>query len=272
MYIAIDDTYGPAGKTDSAFVTGGRRTHVAVMFSDSEADDVRAQLNECLREVQDLTGVDASEFHFVDIYNRNPPWDALPAEANLRLFAAFAEIYRANRWPVVVQTIDHRTLRDHGIEKMMGKIDGFDLSNDADLSLLWLLIKIKQRFRADPVPISLLIDEGRRKPGAAFGEAIFHDWPERFCGRYAASSAEPLIQIADFMAFCLNRSTHLALKAKRSAVDNWFLNLVGNMDINSEELQVRKFSKDFRVSDFDEFHRQDRVAKGLNGGPPPDES
>jgi hypothetical protein len=35
MFIAVDDTYGPEQNTGSVYVTGERRTHVAVVFRDT---------------------------------------------------------------------------------------------------------------------------------------------------------------------------------------------------------------------------------------------
>lgn len=263
MHIAIDDTYGPGIDTKSSFVTGGRRTHVAVVFPDEEVQDIRKQMVECLGEIFELTGVKIQEFHFVDIYNRKSPWDSLPKNANLGLFEFFASIYKKYHWPVLIKTIDDRTLRDHNLKAFGGKIDGLEISKREDLSLLWLLINIKNKFRNNPTPITLFLDEGRKKPGTAFGSAIFHDWPASFRGSYTSSSTEPLLQIADFLAFCINRSTHLSMKINRSDVDIWFLNLVGEMKIDCEDLKVHKLKKDFSVSDFDELHLQDRTAKGL---------
>lgn len=263
MHIAIDDTYGPEIKTTSSFVTGGRRTHVAVVFPDDDVQEIRTQAAECLDEINKLTGVAAKEFHFVDIYNRKSPWDNLPERANLRLFEVFATIYSHYRWPVLIQTIDTRTLSDHGIEKFGGKIGGLDLSSSADLSLVWLLTKIKSRLKEKPEQITLVLDEGRKKPGTLFGLEIFHDWSKSFSGRYSSSSDEPLLQIADFIAFCINRCTHLAMKSKRSDVDTWFLNLVGQMQIDCDDLKIHKLPKDFSVDDFDGLHVQDRAAKGL---------
>lgn len=268
MHIAIDDTYGPEIGTKSSFVTGDRRTHVAVVFPDEDVQNIRTQATECLDEIHKLTGVAAKEFHFVDIYNRKSPWDKLPDQANLRLFEVFASIYKHYRWPVLIQTIDTRTLRDHDIERLVGKIETLDLSNSADLSLLWLLIKIKIRFKKSPAPISLVLDECRKKPGTLFGSKIFHDWPESFNGRYSSSSAEPLLQIADFIAFCINRSTHLSIKSKRTDVDIWFLNLVGDMLIDCDDLKLNMLPKDFSVADFDGLHLQDRTAKGLQSSSP----
>lgn len=263
MHIAIDDTYGPEIETKSAFVTGGRRTHVAVVFPDSQVQDIRTHTVELLGEIHKLTGVAAKEFHFVDIYNRKPPWDKLPEHANLILFELFANFYGYFRWPVLLQTIDSRTLRDYRIIKICGKIDGLDLSRRADLSLFSLLTKIKARFKEDPEPITLILDQGRKNPGTPFGSKIFYDWPKPFSGRYSSSCDEPLLQIADFIAFCINRCTHLAMKNKRSDIDTWFLNLAAEMQINCNDLKVHTLSTEFSVADFDELHVQDRSQKGL---------
>lgn len=263
MHIAIDDTYGPEIGTDSSFVTGDRRTHVAVLFPDEDVQDIRNQITGCLEEVFNLTGVAAKEFHFVDIYQRNLPWNTLQNGQNLEFFKFFASIYEHYSWPVFIQTIDTRTLRDHGIDHFAGVVEGLDLSNPADLSLLLLLIKIKNRYKDRPMPITLLLDEGSAKPGRAFGAKIFHNWPKPYNGVYASSSNEPLLQLADFIAFCINRSTHLSLKSNRTDTDTWFLNLVSGMGINCDDLKLHNLPKNFSVADFDKLHLQDRTAKGL---------
>ncbi len=94
MHIVIDDTYGPKVDTGSSFVTGERRTHVAVIFSDGEVQDIRKQLVECLEEVSLVANKSIREFHFVDIYNRNTPWDSLNEGFNLRVIEFFASIYK----------------------------------------------------------------------------------------------------------------------------------------------------------------------------------
>ena len=263
MHIAIDDTYGPDKDTGSTYVTGKRRTHVALVFQDGEVNYVRTQIKECLAQVRDSLGIVAPEFHFVDLYNRQGPWANLADDTNLRILGFFAEIYREYRWPVFVQTVDNRTLRDHNIKKLVGKIDGLDLSNDADLSLYMTLTKIKRKYIENPEPLKLFMDEGRYKEGHSFGSAIFDDWPKRYEGVYASSSKEPLLQLADFVAFCINRSTHLSTKPHRSAVDDWFIRLVGGMRIKSDDIKLATLPKGFTVKEFDDFHLQDRIGKGL---------
>jgi len=126
-----------------------------------------------------------------------------------------------------------------------------------------LLIKIKQKYRATHQPVSLIVDEGRRKSGTSIGSKIFYDWSFQFDGVYESSESEPLLQIADFIAYCINRSTHLGVKKKRTELDNWFLNLVGGMGINCNDFQCKILRADFTVSDFDNLHILDRDEKGL---------
>ena len=263
MHIAIDDTYGPEIDTGSIFVTEKRRTHVAVVFPDQEADYIREQVVGCLDEIEKQTGVLTKEFHFVDIYNRNEPWNELPEHMNLMLFEFFADIYTRYHWPVYIQTIDDRTLNDHDFNQFPLNIGHLDLSKREDLSLLLLLLKIKIDHKKKPSPIHVLIDEGRRKPGVNIGNEIFHDWKEPFSGSYCSSGSEPLLQIADFLAYSINRSTYLSTKKNRTEIDSWFINLVGNMQINSSDVARTVLPENFSVKDLDAIHSNDRDNKEL---------
>lgn len=262
MHIAIDDTYGPVDVERSQYVTGMRRTYVGVQFNDAEAEEVRENISGCLAALPELVGISPTEFHFVDMYNRKGLWAAVPQEANLDLFEFFANIYRRYRWSVWVQTVDDRTL-SNGELAVNGVVDGIDLTTREGQALILLLLKIRRSLPSYPEKVILRIDEGLGRPNAPFASKIFSAWRDRFNGRYASSAEEPLIQIADFLAFCINRSTHLALKDARTATDIWFLNLVGRMGIDSTDLKAVKLPANFSRKDFDEFHAKDRREKGL---------
>jgi len=210
-------------------------------------------------------GIPLEEFHFVDIYNRVGPWKQVSDMRNLAIFETFASIYQHYKWMVHVQTVDDRTLGDHGLSSIVGKVDGLDLSDRSDLSLLLLLIKIKNRY---PIrqhgQLTVIVDNGSSgKPGATVGARIFAERAEFYKGSFESSVDEPLLQIADFMAFSINRATHLCLKANRSATDYAFLDLLRSMEINSPDLEMQELDAHFTIADFDEGHRIDRVRKGL---------
>jgi hypothetical protein len=264
MHIAIDDTYGPTTSTSSEYVTGNRRTNVGVVFPDKDINYIREQITTCLAHIKNEFSLDIREFHFAEIYNRKSPWDKLPDKANLAIFSFFAYIYTKYKWKVFVQTVDDITLRDHGIEKIKVKINQFNLEKLSDLSLFWLLTKIKIFYSNTSENLNVFIDEGLGKPSTIVGNEIFHDYPNNYQGIFQSSHQEPLLQLADFIAFIVNRSTHLYMKKNRTDLDNWFLQLFNNMDINSDDLLKVDFTGDYsdlKVVDFDTAHKNDRYGK-----------
>jgi hypothetical protein len=263
MHIAIDDTYGPSVHGNSQYVTGQRRTQVALLFDDKEVDHIREEVRGCLTLIHEYTEERPDEFHFVDIYNRKGLWGRAREGLNLRLFEAFAEIYSSYRWPVMIQTVDTRTMSDlKGLNRVF-VFDGLSPDDFSHVALCLLCLRIRIRFKGSQEPLTLLLDEGIKKAGQPFGNQLFGNWPSPFVGRFASSMSEELLQIADFLAFCVNRNTHLALKNSRTEVDLWFLQLVANMRINSPDLKPFVAPPDFSANELDEFHRLNRALKGI---------
>lgn len=262
MYIAIDDTYGPVDAKPSKYVTGARRTYVAVEFPDPQVEEVREGVRQCLHELPHLLGISPAEFHFVDIYNRYAAWEHAPDGQNLRMFEFFAEMYRQYRWRVHIQTVDDRTLADHGL-KISGSLDGIELGERDGQALFFLLVKLKKAIPPPPERLVIRIDAGREKPKTAFAKAVFREWGNEYDGQFADSEAEPLIQLADFLSFSINRCTHLQIKPQRTETDLWFLDLIGRMEIRSADL-VHGVVEHARMSEVvDAMHSKDRKEKGL---------
>lgn len=262
MHVAIDDTYGPETAQPSRYVTGDRRTYVAIEFPDGQVDEIRDNLRGCLAALPEVAGVAPAEFHFADIYNRRGAWKDVGEGRNLAILGFFASIYRRYRWRVHIQTVDDRTLADHGL-RLRGVVDGIDVGERDGQALFFLLVKLKHSLPKPPSPVVLRLDAGRGRPGDAFAGFVFREWGEGYDGRFASSHDEPLIQIADFLAFSINRSTHLQIKATRSELDVWFLELVAGMGIDCVDLVPRRADPEDFVRQGDEAHREDRRMKGL---------
>jgi len=109
----------------------------------------------------------------------------------------------------------------------------------------------------------LIVDDGDRAALTKFGYQIFSDWKHDFTGYFQSSHKDPLLQIADFLAFAINRSTHLSLKSDRTETDIWFLNLVGRMRVDCDELMMVVTNSKFSKTDFDNWYNRDRKQKGL---------
>jgi hypothetical protein len=67
--------------------------------------------------------------------------------------------------------------------------------------------------------------------------------------------------VADFLAFSINRSTHLATKS--TIIDIEFLDLIGNMQIQSNDIARVATTVGSIRQDLDQYHYEDRIAKGL---------
>lgn len=265
MHIIIDDTYSSQKIPGSTYVTGDRRTHVAVAIPDDQVLYLRTEMRSCLEYLQRDHKIQANEFHFVDIYNRNGPWKSLVNKENLGIFDFFASIYEKYNWKVHIQTVDDRTLSDHPSLQTEGIIDGLDISKRSDLSLFLLLVRLKSLYTIEKHGQLTLIVDNRTagEQGKPVGHGLFSGAGRSFKGSFESSEREPLLQIADFIAFCINRSTHLGLKSSRTETDYAFLELIADMNINCDDLQKVKLKKGFSTSDVDEHHRLDRVSKGL---------
>ncbi|WP_130472631.1 DUF3800 domain-containing protein [Candidatus Magnetaquicoccus inordinatus] len=257
MYIVIDDTYGPNSSHASSYVTSQRRTHVAVAFQNNEVDYCRRQIHGCIKMINDYFGCNIGEFHFSDIYNRRDHWKRVDGDINLRVFQAFSNIYSEYRWPVYVQTIDDRTLKDHNINIIDYNIGGLSLSRREDLSLAFLLYKISKKYITVNCDLSIVVDEGMLVNREAIVKNFFRDWVRKVSFKCMSSHDEHLIQIADFLAFCINRSTYLSIKENRSEIDNWFLDLVAKMKINSDDLLNIVLPQNFTKAEFDDIHAKD---------------
>ncbi|KJE35308.1 hypothetical protein UF64_11840 [Thalassospira sp. HJ] len=263
MYIAIDDTYGPVDSAPSKYVTGARRTHVAVIFPNDQVDDIRQQVTNCLDFFGEKLSARPEELHFVDIYNRNGVWNDMTNGENLAIISAFANIYNLYNWRVNIQTIDDRTLLDQPALQNFPKIDNLDPKNRDDLSLYLLCLKLRREIQKLDEDTWIFIDEGKKRPNTQFGEVFFSDLNVNVSGTYSSSSSEPLLQIADFLAFSVNRMTHLSLKPTRTDTDQWFMSTIGKMNINCADIPTTSLKPNFTIKDFDELHRVDRVSKGL---------
>lgn len=266
MFIVLDDTYSGEIDTKSRFVTKERRTWVAVEFSDQEVSDLRLQIRECLESMQEEHPA-IREFHFTSIYNGRDGWETVPGPIRLKIIEFFAHQYSKYRWRVHIQTIDEHTFFDHGIFGFEGTVDGLDLSDRPTICLLKLMCAVKNRL--DKSPHTYLVDAGLVKIGTDAFPSLFHDRPGT-TSKFANSEDEPLLQIADFLAFMINRTSHVLTKKRMSKGDKDFIEVVSLLNLNSHDVATMKIDPDkHNVDHFDYELWQDRSAKGLKPGIPP---
>jgi hypothetical protein len=137
--------------------------------------------------------------------------------------------------PIFVRTFDPESEAFKFFhEKYSGKIGPFDFSNHEHLALLILLIDIQCYLRESKFgkPARVWIDEGFFKQAVGVRNKSFE--PEFADGQICFSTSDkiPLLQLADFAAFGLNRSQLLLSNDALSRADQRFFQIYSDIASN----------------------------------------
>lgn len=237
--IYIDDTGNPGEKTNSQYGSKKSKTWVAIILTSDERNDGEEQMNECIECLKKYYN-GASEFHFSDIYQGKKEFEGIDKEKRFFLFEKFSDIFKNERFPIRMQTFSEEDYDRVKINKSKSfNQDGFGLNSYNDFALYHLLLLVntfvKENIKKYPPPYEIIIDEGKKKAGETqFISSIFKK-DELFQNKlfYKSSKDTPLLQLADFVAFSLNRCKLLLQNNRKGEDDWWFLKVCENADFQS---------------------------------------
>ena len=154
-----------------------------------------------------------------------------------------AYIFDTYRFPVFVQTLDPDSLKDiRGRADFPEQLDLFNLQKHEDLALFFLLLRVKrhleQTYSGSDTLARAFVDEGFKKAGVAIAipllKTVFADG--LIC--FARSDSILPLQLADFAAFCLNRTQLLMGKERLSELDNSLLRIIEPLAWNYQNIPV----------------------------------
>jgi hypothetical protein len=247
--VFIDDTGSPGLRSSVSFLHPDRKSWVGVVVSPWHMAEVLDQFPGALDGLAQHTG--AHEFHFADIYGGKGAFSGVDLQVRLVLFEFMAYLFQAYRFPIFVQTFDPTTLskvRQQVGDDLPERLLSFDLTKPPDLALLFLLIWIKRHIEesraSHDVVARVFVDEGFKKAGIGLlmpsWETVFADGAVFF----ASSSSIHPIQLADFAAFCLNRTQLLRGRTQLSSLDRSFLEIVAPMAWNYQNIETRTVDLD----------------------------
>lgn len=243
--VFIDDTGSPGLATPSPRLHPERSSWVAVIVPRANIREVLEQFPGALGELARLAP--SSEFHFADIYAGRNEYDGLPIAVRLALFEFMATIFRVYRFPIIVQTLDPLSLgeiRRRG--KFPDSIGPFNLTRPTDAALFFLLLQVKWYLneQMEPGPARVFIDEGYKSNGIALHFPTFEEAFADGLACFAKSSNIHPIQLADFAAFCMNRTQLLLAKDKLSDLDKSLLTILSPIAWNYVNIERRSVPLD----------------------------
>ncbi len=213
----IDDSGSPGNSSQSKLLKSTRYSSVAVFIS----KDIRLALSVKITDlIESYSYLGIQEFHFTDLLNQRKEYKDLSRDEVKRIFEKFTTVLETFQFGVIIQTMTPDTLAENGL-----KGEGYLTLEENTLKFTILRILLYVR---DINPIrnfEILSDEGIGKKGShrVYNElSAYTDKPQV---SFLASHDNPLLQVADYYAFCLNRFQLLAIKPMRTIFDIWFMEI-----------------------------------------------
>jgi hypothetical protein len=253
--IYIDDSGTPGMKSKSKYDATDRKTWVALILKPNERAEAEFQMQGCLKELSNT--LKASEFHFTDIYSGEKEFSGIELRTRLNIFRTFAEIHRATQFPMLIQTFTSDDIMRNRIviKGNPSKIDNFDLKKTSDFALFFLLFRIKQHLKENnhiPLPIDIIIDEGRQKKNTFQKCELLKDFLFDQKLTYKSSKDEPLLQLIDFVAFSINKVRWILTNELKKDIDIEFLKICDRANFNILNIQRQEINlASYTVADYD---------------------
>jgi len=217
--IVIDDSGSPGSKIESQFLTNIRKTWVAVLINDEQIKTVKHDLY-YINDLLNKKNID--ELHLTDLINGNNNYKIFNQETKLNILKAICMFYKEYQFPFFVQTTNPETLTENGLVIKIKKLQygTLDIANHEHQGLVLLFLRIIQYLKDNnklDEDIDFIIDEdSKNKPGKVLKVPILLETNKTWIPRFESSKNEKLLQIADFVAYSVNRSQTTIVKGVNS--------------------------------------------------------
>lgn len=258
--IYIDDTGTPGMKSKSKYDATDKKTWIALILTPEQRKEAYTQMADCIDEIKSL--FNATEFHFTDIYSGKREFENVELSSRLGIFQAFAEIFRQMQYPMLIQTFTSDDMLRSRIvvsDKKL-KADNFKLSDPSDFALFFLLFRIKKYLQENkqiPLPVEIIIDEGRQKKNTTQKCELLKGYLHNDTLVYKSSSEDYLLQLIDFVAFSINKVRWIMTNDRKSEIDYHLMKIFERADFNI--LNIKKQLINFNehtVEDYDKVLRE----------------
>lgn len=236
--IAFDDTGSPGKTVNSRFLDSERKTYVGVIFESYLIDEVSREMNNALTLFRDMFGT--TECHLTDIMNAQGEWAHVCNDKRLGIFKGFCEIFSHYNFTCIVQTWAPSYYARNNMEHFKSLKHGqLKLSDHKDMAMFMALSRTRRYLLENnyKVPVSIVFDEGRRKAGSSMQIPILNDITNNSSISFMRSDKNLFLQIADFAAYCLNKSQLLAVKGNRTETDDTILTYIDLANFNYQGVQ-----------------------------------
>ena len=208
--VVVDDTGSPGG-AGYRYLPRDRKTWVGVIIPPDRCAKALDAVKNVTSEINQKIKI--SELHFVDIFGGRKQYKDLSWDERLSIFSIMTDLFLSLKLGCILQSsftaaeaVACRLALD-----LPSQLKPFNLNKVEDLALFVLLVKIDVAIRRDGATPAqkayCFIDEGWKKKN--LGVQFVPGFLDSFAGNslmFGRSSELPLLQLADFAGFVVNRS------------------------------------------------------------------
>lgn len=212
-----------------------RQTWVAVLIPPDQAEQSIDQMEGLVSEIHARFG--ARELHANEIFQRKGPWADVPIGTLKGVVAAVAEIFRMMDFPIIVQTFWRgnesyekivRETSDAQI-KLMKRELGIDFRSPKDLAFTYCIHRCRNFLEGGyhASDWEIFADAGMMRPGQTTRAPVRWGDSNFKTVHFEDSEICPLVQLADYAAYFMNRSQQIAHSDTLSVHDEELLDILG---------------------------------------------
>lgn len=264
--IVIDDTSSPGNFNETKFLKENRKTLVGVFIH----SDLRESLEKCIIKFILILNREfgINEIHMTDLVNKKNEYSKLTNKEVVKIIEQISSLISQLELPYFVQTIHNNTLKENGIEvKGRVVIDKLDLNKNEDSCLILLIIKIKEYLNKNypNTNIEIVMDEGRKKANTTEQFKILKNVTDDNLIEYKSSKDYPLLQIADYFAYSINRMQTTLIKENRTEFDKFVLENISFA--LSDQMAIGVTKKEIDIDNYTKVdYDNDQLMKRENDG------
>jgi hypothetical protein len=227
--VAFDDTGSPGTKTPSSWLKSHRKSYVGVILLPEQVEQLTNIMNAGIKATKCRFGID--EFHLTDIMNGKGQWSHVSGDDRFDTFKVLCDVFSKHYIPCVAQTWspEHYQLNNLNIEEI-DDFENLNKENYEHFAFYFALIKsIKYLINKNiNIPANFFCDEGIRKAGASLEFSFLEKIGTESKVNFEESKSNIYLQIADFAAYCFNKSQMLAVKESKTTSDWEILEYISN--------------------------------------------
>lgn len=252
--VAFDDTGSPGVDTPSNWLKTNRKTYVAVILLSEQIEQLTNSINAGLKLIKARYGID--EFHLTDIMNGKGQWSVMEQTDRFGTFKGLCEVFSEYYIPCVAQTWSKESYDFNNINvSALPDFENLDKYNYEHVAFYLALIKsVKYLYKKNLLDTAYFYcDEGIRKPGVNLSFSFLKNNSISF----EESKNNIYLQIADFAAYCFNKSQMLAVKENKTESDWEILKCFQNSGfdfLDSVEINVPKEQLNSELYDYVQWH------------------